>query len=135
MEDIKYKALKRTHFTDKWIKGYYALEDGEHCIILPHMNSYEKALKEKKPLPALSVRHEIDYNTLCEYTGVDDDYGEEIYNRDIVTVEKTHIFAQSEIIKENGCFFVKSKDKDDKLALYIIKEHGYKIKVTGNVHN
>lgn len=68
MRDIKFRGIKRNPYGDKWVYGYYALQDGEHVIIMPHSSSYERALKENKPLPAISVKHNIDYKTLGQFT-------------------------------------------------------------------
>ena len=62
--EIKFRGIKRSPYRDKWVHGYYALEDGEHVIIMPHATSYEQALKENRPIPPISVKHIIDYNTI-----------------------------------------------------------------------
>lgn len=48
MRDIKFRGKHKNPYGDKWVYGYYALEDGEHVIVMPHSTSYEEALKEKK---------------------------------------------------------------------------------------
>ena len=47
MREIKFRGKHKNPYGDKWVYGYYALEDGEHVIVMPHSTSYEEALKEK----------------------------------------------------------------------------------------
>ena len=50
---VKFRGKKRTLYGERWIEGYYSLEDGEHVIIVPHIDSYKESLKNGKPLPTI----------------------------------------------------------------------------------
>lgn len=70
MREIKFRGKHKNPYGDKWVHGYYALEDGEHVIIMPHSTSYEKALKKNRVMPPISVKHTIDYKTIGQYTRI-----------------------------------------------------------------
>lgn len=71
MRTIKFKAKRLDN--GKWIKGFYWSNlIGNHFIRIAQNNKDEYTIED----------FEIDENTLCEYIGLKDKYGEEIYEND-----------------------------------------------------
>ena len=120
--EILFRGKHKNPYVDKWVQGYYALEDGEHVIIVPHSTSYEQALKENRPIPPISVKHTIDYNTLGQYTGLKDKNGNKIFAGDIV------LYEDWEMATENG-----SGDSFINKGIVIYNEHNCNFDVTEKI--
>lgn len=133
MRNIKFRGIKRSPYGDKWVYGYYALEDGEHIIIMPHGTSYEKALKENEPILPISAKHTIDYNTLGQFTGLHDKNGKEIYEGDIVKLDSNMLKITGIITyHSNEAVFV-LEDLHDEIeeCLWYMQED---LEVIGNIY-
>lgn len=73
-------------------------------------------------------------STVCQYTGLKDKNGVEIYEGDIVKHNPHNITLNVEWIDEYACFaFVDKEDFNQHYYLQSIDE--YKIKLIGNIHD
>ena len=78
----------------EWVEGYYVKGSTRHCI--------DKSL-------AGYPRWDIDINTLCQYTGLLDHYGNKIWENDVVYIPREDEYFKIEW-EEDQARFVMSSD-------------------------
>lgn len=122
IENIKFKAKRLDN--GKWVEGYFYTECGNAYII-------ENRQKESKLNRNLS--YQIDPSTVCQFTGLKDSEGKEIWEGDIVhdSYDLLCIDNLYEVvyIEEEGAFAFKSLDKVDNYEPFVNLLEAY---VVGN---
>lgn len=84
VENIKFKAKRIDDNT--WVEGYFYGECGNAYII---ENRQEESMLNR------NITYEIDPSTVCQFTGLKDSEGNELYEHDVI---KCHPFIPSEIV-------------------------------------
>jgi hypothetical protein len=121
--EIKFKALRSDG--KGWVYGYYVLRpDGKHLI-------YWKPFKEATQ----NTYHEIDPETVCQFTGLQDKNGMDIYEGDNIMSfkrEYNKIPLKDTVRMKEGCFRLCSFETTD-IPLFNYKSK--ELKIIGNIHD
>lgn len=78
VENIKFKAKRLDN--GKWVEGYFYAECGNTYII---ENRQEESMLNR------NITYEVDPSTVCQYTGLADCEGKEIWEHDLLQSQET----------------------------------------------
>lgn len=120
VENIKFKA-KRIE-DNSWVEGYFYAECG---------NTYIIEDRQKESMLNRNEAHQVDPSTVCQYTGLTDCNGKEVWEGDIVEREVYDFYKGTAKIKGtiefmNGAFVAVSEGMPYSLYSKYIKVVGNK---------
>ena len=120
LEDIKFKAKRLDN--GEWVKGD-----------LVHSTSYVGISYPSDEFSDVPIVHRVDPSTVCQFTGLKDCDGKEIWEGDIVRDNYDLLcvdnFYEVVYIEEEGAFVFKSLDKVDNYEPFVNLFEAY---VVGN---
>jgi uncharacterized phage protein (TIGR01671 family) len=127
MKQIKFRGL----YEGQWVYGsYHYSADGKHHYIL----ASEKLLSHDGGYMSLHSKEvwEVDGKTVCQFTGLSDKLGKDIYDGDIVDKKFKWVVCFSD-----GAFYVKNEYAIAYLLSEVIRKRrvaGCPIEVIGNIY-
>lgn len=121
IESIKFKAKRLDG--KGWVCGYFYKENG---------NTYIIENRQKESMLNRNTTYQVDPSTICQFTGLKDCEGNELWEGDILEGE-----PKCEIVFSKGTFAARFIDYDGEECVdplyYFIKEDGtVECKVVGN---
>ena len=91
LKNIKFKAKRLDN--NSWVFGYFYEENG---------NTYIIENRQKESMLNRNVTYEVDPSTICQFTGLKDCEGNEIWEHDLLQSQKTK--AIYEVVWDEGDF-------------------------------
>lgn len=91
LRDIRFKAKRLDN--KEWVKGYFYAEYG---------NAYIIEDRQEESMLNRNQAHQVDHDTLCQFTGMKDEDGKEIWEHDILK----NYPMENEVVFKNGSFMI-----------------------------
>lgn len=120
IKDIKFKAKRLND--GEWVKGDLVHSTSYIGICIYHPSN---------TFPDVPVIHKVDSDTVCQFTGLRDKEGNEIYEHDLISIFKDR--EPCEVIFEKGCFLAFNPRIHIRMPLITgINDYSWELYVVGN---
>ena len=120
IEDIKFKAKRLDN--GEWVKGD-----------LVHSTSYVGISCPSDEFSDVPIVHRVDPSTVCQFTGLKDREGKEVWDHDLLQSQGTGISYEVSYSQEEGGFIVKESVCGARLLTFLCAALTlFKFKIIGN---
>ena len=120
IEDIKFKAKRLDN--GEWVKGD-----------LVHSTSYVGISYSSDEFSDVPIVHRVDPSTVCQFTGLKDCEGKEVWDHDLLQSQGTGEIYEVSWSQREGCFIVKESVSGARLFSFLFAALTlFKFKVIGN---
>ena len=120
IEDIKFKAKRLDN--GEWVKGD-----------LVHSTSYVGISYPSDEFSDVPIVHRVDPSTVCQFTGLKDCEGKEVWDHDLLQSQGTGVIYEVSYSQEEGGFIVKEPVRGARLLTFLCAALTlFKFKVFGN---
>ena len=120
IEDIKFKAKRLDN--GEWVKGD-----------LVHSTSYVGISYPSDEFSDVPIVHRVDPSTVCQFTGLKDCEGKEVWDHDLLQSQGTGVSYEVSWSQEEGGFIVKETVSGARLLTLLCDVLTlFKLKVIGN---
>ena len=120
IEDIKFKAKRLDN--GEWVKGD-----------LVHSTSYVGISYSSDEFSDVPIVHRVDPSTVCQFTGLKDCEGKEVWDHDLLKSQGTGVSYEVSYSQEEGGFIVKESLCGARLLTFLCAALTlFKFKVIGN---
>ena len=124
IKNIKFKAKRLDNNT--WVEGYFYAECG---------NTYIIEDRQSESMLYRNEAHQVDPSTVCQFTGLKDCKGNEIWEHDLLQSQETKAIYEV-VWDENGGFIIKNSVGGWHLLNFLGSILSvYKFKVVGNKYD
>lgn len=120
IEDIKFKSKRLDN--GEWVKGD-----------LVHSTSYVGISYPSDEFSDVPIVHRVDPSTVCQFTGLKDCEGKEVWNHDLLQSQGTGVIYEVSWSQQEGGFIVKESVSGARLLTFLCAALTlFKFKVIGN---